>query len=149
MRLLTVGFLFWLITQPLFAQTEPALYGTITDKRTGEPLAGATIKVKDENGNVIRGAKSNLEGRYRIALPLGRYTVEVSYLGYKMQSAQVYIALPLEKNFALSEGEVRAPEILVDAGEDLVTTIMKRAIREKSASAIRCAHTSWKPTPNA
>ncbi len=131
MRLLTIGFLFWLIARPLFAQTEPALYGTITDKRTGEPLAGATIKVKDENGNVVRGATSNLEGRYRIALPLGRYTVEVSYLGYKTQSAQVYIALPLEKNFALSEGEVRAPEILVDAGEDFVTTIMKRAIREK------------------
>ncbi len=131
MKCLVLACVFWLIALPLFAQTEPALYGRITDKKTGEALAGATIKVKDASGNVIRGAKSNSEGRYRIALPMGRYVVEVSYLGYKTQVEPVAIALPLEKNFALSEGEVRTAEIVVDAGEDLVTTIMKRAIREK------------------
>lgn len=131
MKRIALACLCSLLALPLFAQTEPALYGVITDKKTGEALAGATIKVKDENGNLIRGAKSNSEGRYRIVLPMGRYAVEVSYLGYKTRTEQVSIALPLERNFALSEGEVRAAEILVDAGEDLVTTIMKRAIREK------------------
>lgn len=122
----------WLaVAASLFAQSEPVLYGKITDKKTGEALAGATIRVKDANGQFIRGAKANAEGRYRIALPTGRYTVEVSYLGYQTRIEQVAIALPVEKNFELLEGEVRAAEIVVDAGEDLVTTIMKRAIREK------------------
>ncbi|MFN3393784.1 MAG: carboxypeptidase-like regulatory domain-containing protein [Candidatus Thermochlorobacter sp.] len=129
MKSLALACICWLMALPLFAQTQPALYGRVTDKKTGEALAGATIKVKDASGNVVRGAKSNSEGRYRIALPMGRYVVEVSYLGYKTQIEQVAIALPLEKNFALSEGEVRSAEIVVDAGEDLVTTIMKRAIR--------------------
>ncbi|MCS7013700.1 MAG: DUF5686 and carboxypeptidase regulatory-like domain-containing protein [Chloroherpetonaceae bacterium] len=115
----------------LWAQSEPALYGKITDKKTGEPLAGATIRVKDASGNILRGAKANAEGRYRIVLPMGRYTVEVRYLGYQTRIEQVAVALPIEKNFELVEGEVRTAEIVVDAGEDLVTTIMKRAIREK------------------
>jgi len=119
------------ISMSLAAQELPVMYGKVLDQKTGEPLAGATVKFKDASGNVVRGVRTNRDGVYRAPLPLGRYTAEVSYIGYRTKEELVAIALSVEKNFMLTEGEITATEIVVDAGEDLVTTIMKRAIRFK------------------
>ncbi len=119
------------IPMSLAAQELPVMYGKVLDQKTGEPLAGATVKFKDASGNVVRGVRTNRDGVYRAPLPLGRYTAEVSYIGYRTKEELVAIALSVEKNFMLTEGEITATEIVVDAGEDLVTTIMKRAIRFK------------------
>ncbi len=66
------------------AQTEPgSLRGIVTDAQTGEPLLGASVVVKDDGGNIIKGATTDLDGKYNInPLNPGTYTVECSFLGY-------------------------------------------------------------------
>jgi outer membrane receptor protein involved in Fe transport len=61
-----------------FAAGIGKISGTVSDK-TGETLIGVTVKVVGTNF----GASTDVEGRFLIAgLPSGRYTIEVSYVGY-------------------------------------------------------------------
>jgi hypothetical protein len=115
---------------PLSIWAQPTISGKVRDKKTNEPLIGAVLKFR-QNGEVIKGARTNTDGGYKLALAAGRYTVEVSYVGYESTTEEVALALSIEKNFTISEGSVTASEVIIDAGEDLATTVIKRAIRYK------------------
>lgn len=67
-----------------FAQTRPgSLRGTVTEKATGETIPLANIVIKDESGNIIKGASTNFEGKYNInPVDPGTYTVECSFAGF-------------------------------------------------------------------
>jgi outer membrane receptor protein involved in Fe transport len=53
--------------------------GTVSDRKTGETLIGVTVKVV----GTTFGASTDVDGRFLIAgLPSGKYTIEVSYVGY-------------------------------------------------------------------
>lgn len=69
----------WAIgSSTICAQT---LRGTVKDAISGEPLIGATVKIA-ELANT--GAITDMDGSYRIEMKQpGRYTVEVSYIGYE------------------------------------------------------------------
>lgn len=70
--------LFVIIGVTVFAQTGK-ISGKISDKKTGETLIGVTVRIKDTKN----GASTDVEGRYIIpGLNTGKYTVEVSYVGY-------------------------------------------------------------------
>ena len=57
-----------------------SLKGTVTDSLTGQPLPGATISFPDLKTDAITGR----DGHFLIkSLPNGRFTVTVSYVGYK------------------------------------------------------------------
>ena len=58
--------------------------GTITDD-TGAPLPGASIQVKGTS----RGATSDFDGNFEIALPEGSTTLIISYIGYKTREIDV------------------------------------------------------------
>ncbi|MGN1376139.1 MAG: carboxypeptidase-like regulatory domain-containing protein, partial [Prevotella sp.] len=72
---------------PLFAMLFTAISseaqtvrGTVTDADNNEPVIGASIKVKETETGVI----SDIDGKYTINnLPTGRYTIEVTYIGYE------------------------------------------------------------------
>lgn len=75
-------FLYWLIClAPLLGFSQnTTLRGTITDADNGQPLIGANITVT----TLARGMVTDSLGRFRFTnLNPGRYTVEVSYLGYQ------------------------------------------------------------------
>lgn len=53
--------------------------GVVTDAASGEPLSYVTVKVVEAK----TGATTNEQGEFEIKdLPVGRYTVEASYVGY-------------------------------------------------------------------
>ncbi|MFJ4844670.1 carboxypeptidase regulatory-like domain-containing protein [Streptomyces sp. NPDC088733] len=60
-----------------------ALSGTVTDRATGKPLAGATISAG--SGNVTH---SGADGRYTIGLPVDTYDVTVDAYGYATGTAE-------------------------------------------------------------
>ena len=61
------------------------LRGVVTDKDTKEPLAFVNVTV-EQNGKIITGGATDFDGRYIIKpIPLGRYTVTASYIGYKQK----------------------------------------------------------------
>ncbi len=64
------------------------LTGTITDLRTGNPLAGARVTV----GASLIGATTNARGNYRLFLPSGRTEVRFRAIGYSMLRDTVNVA---------------------------------------------------------
>jgi iron complex outermembrane receptor protein len=61
------------------------LSGTIIDKQTNEPLMSVTVNVN--NGQT--GTSTDLDGKYSLSVPEGRYTVSFSYIGYTTQTINV------------------------------------------------------------
>lgn len=69
--------LVWL-SFPVYAQTENALKGRVTDDR-GQPLSGATVVILP--GNL--GAATGSDGTFRIEnIPKGQVTIKVSFIGF-------------------------------------------------------------------
>ncbi|TXK44637.1 TonB-dependent receptor plug domain-containing protein [Pontibacter qinzhouensis] len=61
-----------------FAQ-QGKLIGKVTDRATGEPLIGAVVVVKGTS----KGAATDLDGNYEIALEPGTYSLAVNSLSFK------------------------------------------------------------------
>ena len=56
--------------------------GTVVDRYTQVPIIGAAVVLLDSNP--LKGDATDVEGRFRIEnVSAGRYTIQVSYLGYK------------------------------------------------------------------
>jgi TonB-dependent starch-binding outer membrane protein SusC len=65
------------------------LSGTITDRDSGESLAGATVLIEGTE----RGAPADVDGNYSITnIPVGTYTVRYSFVGYRTERREVNIA---------------------------------------------------------
>ncbi|MEO5563387.1 MAG: TonB-dependent receptor plug domain-containing protein, partial [Chitinophagaceae bacterium] len=63
----------------VFGQSKLSFTGKVTDAKTHEPLAGATIHFPDQR----TGIATNNQGVYKFSsLSAGKYLVEVSHLGY-------------------------------------------------------------------
>ncbi len=70
-----------LVTSSLFAQ-RASFNGVITDKDTGERLAGANVQL-ESIVRQTRGIATDDNGGFRIEnIPEGKYTLTVSYVGY-------------------------------------------------------------------
>ncbi len=67
--------------QPYTADT--LLTGKITDDH-GEALIGASVKALQKE-KLVRGAITDVDGNYRLALDPGTYTVEINYTGFETQ----------------------------------------------------------------
>jgi len=78
LTLLLFFYSFLLIGQEL-TQT---VKGRVTDDQSSQPLIGATVSVA--NSDPIIGAITNIDGYFRLNnVPIGRKTIQVSYLGYE------------------------------------------------------------------
>ena len=75
MQRLLAPLLLFFLSLSASAQT---LRGTITDAQTGEPLTGATVQVRGQDG----GAVADADGSYALKLKSGTYTIIYKYIGY-------------------------------------------------------------------
>jgi TonB-linked SusC/RagA family outer membrane protein len=74
---------------PVVGAQEIAVRGTVTDARTGQPIAGAQVTVR---GTGI-GALTNEQGTYVLeGVPAGRVEIRAEYLGYSPQSQTLEVA---------------------------------------------------------
>ena len=85
------------------------LKGKVTDESTGQILQGATIYFTD----IKKGIITNDKGQYQIQLPAGNYLVEVSYIGYSINTKNVEVNNALELNFALNHAAVESTNVTV------------------------------------
>mgnify|MGYP005751692269 CR=1 FL=1 len=79
---------------PAWAQDNFVLRGRVLDANTAEPLAGASISLRDRP---TIGTVSEPDGRYSLSAPPGRYTLLIRYIGYENQE----ITLQLFRNETL------------------------------------------------
>ena len=68
-----------LMTLCTAAFSQQKLSGTITDMITKEPLPGASIYIR----KIKKGTVADKSGKYSLLLSEGKYSVEVSFLGYQ------------------------------------------------------------------
>jgi len=74
---LSASLLFYLLSLSIFAGT---IKGKVTDAKTAEPLAGATVSLEDSRYKTI----VNLDGSFAFRnIPAGKYEVHVKMLGYE------------------------------------------------------------------
>lgn len=79
------------------AQDKFTISGSITSQLTGEHLLSASIKVSN---NTI-GTVSNEYGFYSLTLPKGKYTIEISAVGYLEKSLDLVLDRNIQMDFAL------------------------------------------------
>jgi TonB-dependent receptor len=81
-----LALVFLLITSALFAQE--TIRGTVTDSTTSKPLIGANVYL----AGTALGSATDLEGQFRIdRVPVGSYTLKISYLGYKTKEVAITV----------------------------------------------------------
>src|SRR5438128_2580844 len=75
--------LFAVLLPPAWARAEIAfIAGTVTDSTSGQPLAGALVRVLDASGRPLGSVSTDASGRYRLGpLAPGEYAVEFSFFG--------------------------------------------------------------------
>ncbi len=87
-----------------------SLSGTITDVKTGYPLAGASVFIHDANKGII----SKPDGSYKINnIPPGKYLVEVSYVGYSSNAQAITIRTETQQDFSLQQTAVEREAVTV------------------------------------
>ena len=79
---------FFITLESLFSEVGHFVSGTITD-RNKEPLVGANIILK----GTFLGSTTDMNGFYKIDnIDPGKYTIFVSYIGYRSQDMELYIS---------------------------------------------------------
>lgn len=110
----------------VFVASAQVLSGHITDEKN-ETIPFANVFVPA----LSTGTSSNVEGNYRLELPVGTWKLEFRYVGYQVFSTEVTIVAGSEKvlNVQLKNQNYLIPEIKVMAsGEDPAYYIMRKAI---------------------
>lgn len=94
----------------LIAQAQPVIHGSVKDSKSKEPLAGATIALKEIN----RYAVTNERGDFELQkLAPGKYQAEVRFLGYKMNEIQFVIPMEEPLNIVLEEDVRMTDQVIV------------------------------------
>lgn len=97
--------------------------GTVNDAISGEPLAGATVKIADSDV-AKKSAVTDKDGRYRIDVgQAGRYALEASMVGYEPQ--RVVEVLVAGRNAANADFQLR--ELVEQLGEVTVRPVVNKA----------------------
>ncbi|MCP2045756.1 TonB-dependent receptor [Pontibacter sp. HSC-36F09] len=73
---------------PAWAQDSFVLRGQVLDVNTAEPLAGASISLKERPSI---GTVSEPDGRYSLRAPAGSYTLVIRYIGYENQETPLQL----------------------------------------------------------
>lgn len=117
MKQFVTALLFVLLTLPALAQTTFSIRGRVLDKVTGETLPGATVQVTGNGKNT--GAGADADGGYKVSnLPAGTYTVQASFIGYKVNTQTVKISTQsVVASFYLASDNASLDEVQVVASQ--------------------------------
>lgn len=110
-----ITILFVCLSAVVFAQGTGKISGTVTDKKTGEALIGAGVKIAGTN----KGVATDVDGKYIIGgLADGKYTIEVSYVTYstkKITDIEVKANSVTNLNIVLDEANTTLNQVVITA----------------------------------
>jgi TonB-linked SusC/RagA family outer membrane protein len=99
---------FLLLSSVVMAQTRP-LTGTVTDSKSGNGLASATISVKGENIKTV----ANPDGTFSLFIPTGNVSLEVTSVGYATKT--ILVGTKSSVSVALNQSSADMSEVVVTA----------------------------------
>lgn len=105
-----ITFLLFLFASIIANSQTFTLSGKVVDKDQ-KPLVGATVLIKE----LKKGTSSDFEGKFKLKLAKGTYTIQVSYLGYQTKNQEITINKNEDVLFELSSENNVLDEVLVSA----------------------------------
>jgi hypothetical protein len=100
----------FLAASGLSAQAKYTVSGTVTDKKTGETVIGAILRIPEVKG---AGAVSNEYGFYSITVAEGDYTLTVNMSGYATQTRTLALHANMREDFALQDTVFMTNEVVI------------------------------------
>ena len=85
-KIFVVLFCPFLLLSTLYPQETGTITGRITDSKTAEPLAGATVVLNDSTG-----VSSDRNGKYELNLLPGTYIISFQFVGYQSLSREITV----------------------------------------------------------
>jgi ferric enterobactin receptor len=110
---------FFIISSSVVSLAQGYVYfisGDVRSSKDGDILVGATIEIKERN----RQLRTDRTG-YHISLPVGKYTVKVSYVGHKTKTDSIIVLKKADQvfNFSLDQEGIDLDEVRVtEHGQD-------------------------------
>jgi outer membrane receptor protein involved in Fe transport len=86
--------------------------GKVIDKANGEALIGVIIKVKEQP----KGTQTDVEGNFTLKLPVGIYTLTLTYLSYKteiIENVEVKEGQVSEVDLTMEENVTQTEEVVI------------------------------------
>jgi outer membrane receptor protein involved in Fe transport len=110
-----------LLAGSVFAASTGRIKGTVVDKKTGEPLIGASVSIE----GTTRGAKTDFDGNYIInSVPPGEYNLHVSAVGY----GEVKVEQVIVNADQTSENNVQLEQQVLDIGMEVTVKAQRDVI---------------------
>lgn len=134
-------FITWASLAPVSAaQVEASIQGTVTDS-SGGAIAGATIKVRNQETGAVRNLVSDVAGRYDApSLPVGHYEVEAEKSGFRSEvktGISLAVAQRETVDLVLQLGDVQqtiqveaAPNVVSATTEDSSGLVGERQVKD-------------------
>ena len=94
-----------------FAQEKFTINGTVRDASNGETLIGVTVFIKE----IRNGAVTNAYGFYSITLPAGAYSLDYSYVGFRLESLMIQLDKNIQQNMELTPETEQLKEVVIQA----------------------------------
>ena len=121
----SVLFTFLILTSTTWSQNTGSIQGQVKDVNTQAPLAFAKVLVEGTD----QGAVTDFDGNYKIELPVGTYTLRVSFVGYEQMKK---FNIPVSSgnfetvNFDLveSSSELEVVDVVYQTDKIAITTDM-------------------------
>ncbi len=111
-----------------------SLSGVVKDVTSGEALMGVNVYIRE----LKTGAVTNEDGFYSITVPYGKFTVEITYLGYQTQIRKVNLMISQALNIDLKERAREMAEVEVRAKrKDANLTLNTMGVEQLSINTIR------------
>ncbi|MCW3467436.1 TonB-dependent receptor domain-containing protein [Chitinophaga nivalis] len=125
--------LFITVVMSAFAQTTTVVKGIITDKQTGQPLVGASVKLKGAAFTAV--ATTGLDGSFVFKqVPAGDYAIHLKDMGHAELTETIQCKADVANNYNFSlEGKDRSLQTLTVKGKGDKTS--DRAVRKTVQNA--------------
>lgn len=140
MKILFLFSVFVLYSVIGIAQSTQAIVSGVVKSRSGEPLYGAYLYVKENLKSVTVSEK----GQYAIALKAGSYELVVHAMGYELQTKKVHLE-PGDKtslNFVLTPSKAMTLENVYLEGETQLTRVKKSSFTVSTIDAVKLHNTT-------
>jgi len=130
MKKLLLIFIGFLIAFSADSQITQTVKGIVKDADTEFPLIGANIEIVLKDGQ-IAGTSTDLDGKFVLnAIPVGRYTVAISYLGYLTSTLPNVVVNSGKETYleiALTESVNQLDEVVISGSVDKGESINEMA----------------------
>jgi len=117
----------------LYTKAQTSVTGTILDNKTGEPLRGAVIKLKNKQQETkLFSTLTGLDGSFSLKnVPAGNYELEAKFVGYKEKETDITVAnTPVKIQVEVEQKGEDLHEVTVTAsknrGSDLSSLLSDR-----------------------